>query len=279
VTGGAPPVSTVCTPASGSRLPVGATTIACAATDAQQRTASCSFVATVRPPAPATLTLTRFTAFGDSITEGKDASGVLAPLDVQPCSPPASYRATAYPNVLQTLLTERYTTQASTIAVHNRGCGGERAADAMVRFQATLTQDTPQVLLLMEGSNDLNDSDPGTISVAVQGLRSMVQEARRRGIAVFLATVPPQRVGGFRARGARLVPSANESIRTMATAEGAILVDVYNAAFAGSPDPFIDFDGLHPRTPDGHRQIAQAFYTVLVSRLETPRPTSVETLR
>lgn len=169
------------------------------------------------------------------------------------------------------MLVQRYTGQATSIDVRDRGCGGEKAGDAMVRFLGVLAGDAPQVVLLMEGSNDLNDNSPASVGPLVQALRSMVIEAQRRGIVVLIGTLPPQRAGGSRALAPRLIPTANDAIRAMAAGEGAILVDVYNVAFNGSPDPFIDTDGMHPTNPDGHRQIAQAFFTVIASRLETPR--------
>ncbi len=50
VSGGAQPVSTTCVPASGSLFPIGQTTVSCTATDALNRTATCSFPVTVLAP-------------------------------------------------------------------------------------------------------------------------------------------------------------------------------------------------------------------------------------
>ncbi|HWF86218.1 MAG TPA: HYR domain-containing protein [Vicinamibacterales bacterium] len=63
VSGGAAPVTTTCSPASGSAFGLGTTSVACAATDALQRSASCSFAVSVvaapvpppPPPAPPTI--------------------------------------------------------------------------------------------------------------------------------------------------------------------------------------------------------------------------------
>lgn len=49
VSGGYPPVTTICNPPSGSLLPVGATIVNCIAQDAIGNTASCSFRVTVKP--------------------------------------------------------------------------------------------------------------------------------------------------------------------------------------------------------------------------------------
>src|SRR5262249_61605221 len=61
VTGGAPPVTQTCTNPSQSTFPIGTTTVMCTATDARQRTASCTFDVTVQLPPK--LTVTRFVAF------------------------------------------------------------------------------------------------------------------------------------------------------------------------------------------------------------------------
>jgi lysophospholipase L1-like esterase len=135
-----------------------------------------------------------------------------------------------------------------------------------------LTADSPQVLLLFEGANDLRGTDTGTIASAVDALKSMVQEARRRGITVFLATLLPQRTVScgcgdpYRATGPALVQPANDRIRALAASEGAILVDLYQA-LGGVPGPYIDTDGLHP-TLQGHELIASTFFGSITSRLE-----------
>ena len=67
-TGGKEPYTVECEPGSGSVFPIGETTVRCTATDANMAQASCDFQVSVR--VSQTLAKTRFTAFGDSITEG-----------------------------------------------------------------------------------------------------------------------------------------------------------------------------------------------------------------
>ena len=276
VVGGAAPLATACAPVNGSKFPVGVNPVACTTTDSQQRTDTCAFTVTILPPPASTplLSATRFTSYGDSITEGKVTAGSVKPYAVDPCVEPSSYRSTAYPALLQGKLTQRYPAQAQAITVRNHGCGGEKAADAWAsgRFVNTLTADSPQVLLLFEGANDLRGTDTATIASAVDALKSMVQEARRRGVTVFLATLLPQRTVScgcgdpYRATGPALVPPANDRIRALAASEGAILVDLYQA-LGGVPGPYIDTDGLHP-TLQGHELIASTFFGTITSRLE-----------
>jgi Fibronectin type III domain len=71
VAGGLAPVTTTCSPASGSLFPVGSTSLTCSAVDALQRSASCSTVVTVSgPPPPPTITCpipTATSPYGDPV--------------------------------------------------------------------------------------------------------------------------------------------------------------------------------------------------------------------
>jgi lysophospholipase L1-like esterase len=260
VVGGVTPVTTQCSPTSGSLLPAGSTPVMCTALDAQTRTDSCSFSITVTVVAGPRIGATRYVAFGDSITEGKQG--------------PAGYHSDprfpfpdAYPKVLYDLLAERYTAQ--TIEMYAEGIGGNQVRggtppDGVTRLPGVLNADMPQVLLLQQGVNDLING--GSITNVVDGLRDMLREAQRRGILVFLATLLPQRPGGSRTGHIELIAPANDRIRALSASEGAILVDVYQA-FGGSPDPWIDADGLHP-TVDGYKRMADTFFAQIKGRLE-----------
>jgi lysophospholipase L1-like esterase len=259
VTGGKPPINTTCTPASGSIFVLGTSTVTCTATDAILRVSSCAFKVTVT--VPPRISAPSFVAFGNSITEGKDGN-----------DPGGHSLANTYPVLLRALLAARYTAQ--TITVANRGCGGERAVAGLdncgqgggvVRLPGVLNADRPQVLLLEEGINDLGD-DPRAIGPMVDALADMIQEARARGIQVFVATLLPERPGAPKAAAVSLITPANERIRQMAAYEGARLVDLYEG-FGGSPDPYIGADGLHPNQL-GYQKIAELFFDAIRATLE-----------
>jgi lysophospholipase L1-like esterase len=262
VAGGALPVTSGCFPASGSTFPVGATSLLCTATDAKQRTAQCRFNVTVTQPPPPVprISVTRFMTFGDSITEGLFAFFIQ--------NPPGSY-----PNLLETMLRARYTAQSSTIVVLDEGYGGEKIAEGLARFGNTINLDAPVgAVLLIEGVNDLNlasvtGSASDAIPAVVDGLKTMVREARGRGIPVFLGTLLPQRAGGPKAGAVSAIAPANDQIRGMAAEQGAILVDLYQA-FGGVPDPWIGPDGLHP-SKAGLEKITQTFFDAIKARFET----------
>lgn len=262
--GGTPPVSATCTPASGSTFPLGSTTVSCTATDQRQRTASCSFTVTVA--APPFLAYTKFLAFGDSITEGQDGTRSTGSTSLYEPRVIVPYER-SYPGRLQESLRERYIAQLPV--VDNRGRGGETTRGGRERLPEEIAALQPEVVLLLEGANDLALGDADTVPRAADNLRAMVRDAQARRVRVFLATLTPQREGGPKAGGAELVPLLNDEIREIAVEENATFVDVY-AAFGGDLS-LISADGLHP-TEAGFERMAEAFFEVIRRALEVPFP-------
>lgn len=101
-------------------------------------------------------------AFGDSLTAGVGASG-----------------AQSYPSVLAEL---------SGLTVINAGVSGETTAGGRVRLPSVLEEAQPDLLILMEGGNDiLRSRDPQDIS---DNLGSMIEMATAAGAQVLLVGVP-----------------------------------------------------------------------------------------
>ena len=258
--GGQPPVTAGCTPQSGSAFDIGSTEVACGASDALQQTASCAFDITIlRPPK---LAVTRFLAFGDSITEGY-------------VSPPAGRSrlvpTSAYPFVLERALASRYTSQR--IQVINAGRGGEHARGAFARFSSALGRHRPEVVLLMEGTNDLDAThrlgrpDLGDIAAA---LDRMVVAARSARVDTFIMTIAPRRSVMY----APLVSALNDQMRAIGARRGVALVDTHQLLLTGAcdgiqPIPCIGNDGAHP-TEQGYRLIAEELERILVARYDVP---------
>jgi lysophospholipase L1-like esterase len=262
-TSGAPPVSIVCNPPSGATFPVGSTNVSCTATDARQRTDVCSFRISVL--APPRISVTRFASFGDSITWGENGASIVA-FDLGSSIRPRVQVQRTYPTVLFQLLAGRYTAQG--IVVSNQGLPGENARDrdTQSRFSSVLRTGGFDVVLLMEGSNDLGG---GFASAAIASLRSMVRDAKSRGVKPFIATVPP--MDGIsccprRGSAAPLVPGFNDQIRGIASDEGIPLVDVY-AALSPSVSQYIGADGLHPNDA-GYAKIGETFFDAVKASLE-----------
>lgn len=265
VSGGQPPIESDCSPESGSTFDIGTTSVDCRASDGLQQVAACSLSVVVL--APPQLGATKFLAFGDSLTAGVVAEPIAGAVALEP------YRS--YPFRLQLDLAQRYKTQF--IDVINAGTPGEQASQAVARFQSVLGLHQPDVVLLMEGTNDIDPAVSGA-SAALSAIESMVAAATAAGADVFLATIPPQR--GTAA--ANLVPSYNTQIRSIAARRGAQFLDVFSIikngqcavlsarsiqASHGGDDtmPCLGDDGLHP-TVEGYQLVADAFATAIVER-------------
>ena len=280
VTGGLAPIAPpACTPASGSTFGQGTTNVSCTAVDAAQKSGSCTFTVTVNYPPR--LTVTRFIAFGDSMTWGEDGQystttsikGRLWHKFVQ-----LAY-ADTYPGALQIDLVGRYALQSPT--VYNDGAPGEALVDptapALARFKANLAVGTGayDAVLIMEGANDLMREDATLYPAMISQLSQMIDFARGVGVKPYLATLPPENPNGSvpidRGRGAPLVPDFDNLIRTLTASKGVPLVDVYQA-FNGNLS-LVGPDGLH-LTADGYHLVAQTFLTSIEQTLEAPTSTT-----
>lgn len=237
-----------CAPPPGSLFPMGSTTVGCVARMASGETAGCIFeVRVVRPR----LKVTRLLAFGDSLTAGE----VAPPLpSVRPVLNPAA----AYPARLLARLEQRYPGQ--TFYVVNAGRPGEQAVEGVARLPAELQAARPEVLLLMEGSNDLFFYRQDAAARAIPALERMTEQARRSGVAVLLATIPPQRPGGLRDQVARLIPGFNDEVRALARRQQVPLVEVFQELQKDLS--LIGDDDLHP-TERGYDVMAGVFFETL----------------
>lgn len=193
-------------------------------------------------------------AFGDSLTEGQvsQAPGLLMRL----------VSAQAYPGKLQAMLAERYTEQ--TPVVTNQGVGGEHAEDGVARFVRAIRVENPEAVLLLEGINDIAarpDRGPG---VALAAMDAMMKEARNRRVAVFLATLPPERPG-TKSIDSSILNRFNEDLRRLARGEGAVVVDLARDLDVS----LVGIDGVH-LTEAGYERVATLFFQAIVATKEAP---------
>ena len=226
--GGSPPLTTTCSPAAGS-----------------------SFSTVTRTPS---LPYTRFLAFGDSITAGEISFNATMLL-VDP--------SRSYPTNLAGLLRARYTTQ--DINVVNDGVSGETAVQGNSRISGSIVRNNAQVLLLLEGVNDLQQHGEDGINEVIEALKFDIRDGARRGCTVFISTLLPEK-DGFRASAKELISPTNDKIRDLAAREGVVLVDSWHV-FAGKEATLIGQDGLHP-TVEGYQVLAQAFFDAIQGHLE-----------
>jgi lysophospholipase L1-like esterase len=252
LTGGAPPVAVTCSPAIGALFPIGPTNVVCTARDNLNRQAFCTFTVTL---VAAAIGVEKFLAFGDSVTEGEN--GIAS----------RGYRTlfidlpNSYPTLLQTMLRERYPAQTQ-IEVVNEGLGGERATESLPRLASALDRHRPQVLLLLNGYNDLLHDGEDAANDIGEAIRDSIRDARGSGVQhVLVSTLPPSR-SGKRQIATTAIEETNRFIRQVTSAEGAILVDPY-PAFLGQEQQLVSDDGLH-LTPAGNRVVAETFFARII---------------
>jgi lysophospholipase L1-like esterase len=219
------------------------------------------------------LGVTKFLAFGDSITAGEvpditdSATGRVTLRVLQP--------SLAYPAQLQALLAQKYPGQAQMIVVTNDGIQGESALEGAARVGDELTRYAPEVLLLLEGVNDIDRTgSPYSIPPAIEALRAMIRAARSRGIKVIVGTLLPQVPPLLRAVAPDLVVPFNTQLVPMAQSEGALVLDLYAAFLTNTADWISPLDGLHP-TAAGYQEIAQLFFNTITAAYELPTTTAV----
>lgn len=257
--GGQAPVTVVCAPLSGTTFPVGSTDVRCTATDSLDRSGSCAFPVIVSRLA--TISKTRFLAFGDSVTVG-----VVATLN--PSGSPfyllQDVPNDSYPTVLRRLLAERYTSQ--TITLTNEGKGGEKAVDGVGRAHSAINAQRPEVVLFLDGYNDLSTLAESGIAPAITAMTEMAKDARLGGARVFIATIPPPRIDISRGISNATIVRFNEEIRAMVRGENAVLVDLYGA-MSGSAALNVSDDNRHPSVA-GYKKIAETFFAAIQSTFE-----------
>jgi lysophospholipase L1-like esterase len=252
-TGGTAPLTTTCSPASGSPFPTGATTVSCTTTDAQNRRATCSFSVTLQA---LVLNVRRFVAFGDSVTAGEDGRRLQIQFGfVDPVK--------AYPAVLQAQLMADFPGQDLFVA--NEGHGGVRATDDVKNLQGILQSYRAEALLLLHGYNDLLNGGVAAADRVAFALRDDIRIAHAQGVQhVFLGTLTPSRpaTGPFnRTIDPRAIQETNAKLVQVAAAERATLVNVFDA-FKGRELQLVEEDGLHP-TVMGSQVIAETFYAAI----------------
>lgn len=265
VTGGASPVSTTCTPASGASFPLGTTPVNCVASDAQSRQATCSFKVTL---AGFTLAAKKFVAVGDSLTAGEN--GLPSFVDTP----------NSYPTKLQASLDAFYPGQGITVI--NRGRSGDPVGTTYALLPGILNAERPDAVLLLSGYNNLTlPCGPGqgntpACRAAVEqevpfGVRDCIRRVKESAVGVkfiFVSTLTPPGSGPKRID-AGAIMEANKRIRLMVASERATLVDSY-AVFVGHEAEYVSVDGLHLQ-PAGYQALADAFLAAIKATVpQTP---------
>lgn len=163
-------------------------------------------------------------AFGDSLTAG---NGTTA--------------ENSYPAVLA---------QLSGHKVINAGISGETSTQGLERFSSILDETNPSLVILMEGGNDILQSQD--LNVTKQNLLQMIAIAQQKNIQVLLVGIPAKSV---------ISPSTanfyNEIAKqTKVAYDGDIIAKLFKK-------PELKSDMVHFNA-EGYAQIANQFYTFLI---------------
>lgn len=184
----------------------------------------------------------RILAFGDSLTLGITTTGDRTFSVSRP-----------YPTILGDLL-RTLNRESSTL---NVGVGGEVTMLGVSRFPGAMAGSGANVVLILEGINDVRRLLPADLIVA--NLRSMVRTAKAQGVVAIIGTIPRERLSPGNPTGP-LIDEVNGQIRAMAAQEGIPVADF----FAGLTDTLISEDGFHP-TQAGYEVMAQVAFQVIAA--------------
>lgn len=133
----------------------------------------------------------------------------------------------------------------------DRGISGQTTQQMLLRFNADVIALRPRVVHIMAGTNDVaGNTGPTTYENIETNIGAMVTLAKRAGIRVVIAAIPP--AGAFTwAPAIKPVPviaTLNQRLKAMAAREGATFVD-YGTVLAtpeGAMKTDLTLDGIHP---------------------------------
>jgi lysophospholipase L1-like esterase len=192
-------------------------------------------------------------AFGDSITRGFGSS--------------SGGPQTAYPMRLENMLEPFFGGHFVSI---NSGVNGESTGGGSKRFVSMLQQYKPDLLLLLEGTNDHGKGDDfGSIE---SRLRWMISAAQQFGAKVIIGTIPPviSTEERDRAEQQMRIQAFNPRIYKIASDYGIPVAPVYEAITAnrGWETKYMDRStGNHPNDA-GYQFVVDAFFKTITTEIE-----------
>jgi lysophospholipase L1-like esterase len=194
--------------------------------------------------------------FGDSITYGV----TLEALSLPPGAQADLTLVEGYVPKLWRLLESKY---GSGFELVNAGVPGETTVDGVERLRTELQVFDPDLVLLLEGIVDINNSSP-RFPVVRENLVHMMGLVKREGALVIIGTYPLLNPDGFRTTGAQYVPRLNDVIRQEAARLSVPVADHEKAADLNGQGP----DGLHPNNL-GYEGMANTWLAAIEALAET----------
>ena len=205
----------------------------------------------------------RYTAFGDSITEGTGFDGECT----MDCGYPRRVR-------------NRLASLGINVPVNNWGLGGERTPEGLTRLEEVLIEinaNAGEAVLLMEGTNDITRPDLIDPETTLFNLQEMGRLAAQRGVETIHATLIPRFPDATVDADNVLNAQMARDIRDLAFSEERRLVDPF-ISFSGEPNLFETyyaqpdfFDPVGHPNSIGFGLLAQTFVDVL-SDVDTVSP-------
>jgi lysophospholipase L1-like esterase len=146
----------------------------------------------------------------------------------------------------------------------NAGIPGETTTDGVERIRDELRVYDPDLVLLLEGVVDVNNTAP-RFPVVRENLATMMHLVRREGKLVIIGTYPLLNPDGFRTSGAEFIPRLNVIIRQEAAQQSVRVADHEKALpdLSGQGP-----DGLHPNN-NGYEAMADTWLAAIEALAQT----------
>jgi lysophospholipase L1-like esterase len=149
----------------------------------------------------------------------------------------------------------------------DRGIGGQTTPQMVLRMMSDVVELRPRAVHIMAGTNDIaGNTGPMTPHMTQDNFQAMNDIARRHGIKVLLASIPPAASFPWRPGLETQQPIAamNSWLKSFARQSGAIWVDYWPVLDDGSGamKPRLASDGVHP-TEAGYDAMATVIEPVL----------------
>jgi lysophospholipase L1-like esterase len=141
----------------------------------------------------------------------------------------------------------------------NRGISGQTTQQMLIRFRPDVIALTPQVVVILAGTNDIaGNTGPTTLEAIQDNLKSMVDLARVHKIRVVLASLLPvsdyektadgQQINQTIRRPPEKIKALNEWMKNYAAANKLTYLDYFSAMIdaKGFLQDELSNDGLHP---------------------------------
>ena len=195
----------------------------------------------------------RILAFGDSITYGTSSE--------------ENNPKTGYPMLLEKKLEALFGGHFVSI---NKGRPGETTGAGEDRFDGVLDKEAPDIVLLMEGTNDHFHNYPFN---GIQArLSSMVQKALGHGCPIILATIPPVISNEYRNRDgqAARIRAFNPRIYDIGAAAGIPIARVYEylTSVPNWERKLMDQPTANHPNDAGYRYVRDAFFEQVADGME-----------